>query len=464
MTPHLLFKDAVLDHLAQRANVAQFISYSPQLEQRYARVFGFPANRRFADLSAAAAALLDASGEHSVNVRSFDPATPKSREFVYGLKTVDEIVNTVRRLARSGLYTILNETIDVNDGGVSGVVLGNVIEFAPGDTPRAVEKPGTAALPRADGLRLLETVYGFAPRVTQYGSTTRVEFSIHPLRRGFRHDHTIIWELEPVGRTRAQADIRWPNRFSTFIGDKAFGLLIADILGLPVPRATVITRNLAPFTFGKPTGTGETWIRTCPRVQVPGKYTTHRGWLDPFSLLMKEDPEGTALASVLAQEGVDASYSGAVVATAGTNGRGGQMTIEGTRGFGDDFMVGKKKRVALPGSVQAGVRRLYARAARLLGPVRFEWVRDQKRIWIVQFHRGASPSYGRVIFPGKPATFRRFAVDGGLEPLRSLIQEVEGSDDGIVLVGDVGVTSHFGDVLRRARIPSYIEPIDSTDL
>jgi hypothetical protein len=27
------------------------------------------------------------------------------------------------------------------------------------------------------------------------------------------------------------------------------------------------------------------------------------------------------------------------------------------------------------------------------------------------------------------------------------------------LLGDVGVTSHFGDVLRRARIPSRIEPV-----
>ena len=389
-------------------------------------------------------------------MRSFDPATPKSREFVYGLKTLDEITSNVRRLAASGLHTILNETIDVNDGGVSGVVLGNVIEFAPGDTPRAVEKPGTAALPRALGLKLLQTIYGFAPAVRRYSTTARVEFSIHPLRRGFRQDHTIIWELERVSPTRTHADPRWPNRFSTFIGDKAFGLLIADLLGLPVPRTTVITRVLAPFTFGKSTGTGETWIRTCPRLQVPGKYTTHRGWLDPFSLLRKEDPDGTALASVLSQEGVDAAYSGAVVATAGANGRPGQLTIEGTRGFGDEFMVGKKKRLRLPRSVQAGVRQLYARAARQLGPVRFEWVADKQRTWIVQLHRGASPSHGRVIYPGKPTTFRRFDVSQGLEPLRALIAEAAGTDFGIELVGDVGVTSHFGDVLRRARIPSHI--------
>src|SRR5205085_475757 len=158
-----------------------------------------------------------------------------------------QIVENVRRLAASGLYTILNETIDVRDGGVSGVVLGDIIEFAPGDTPRCVEKPGTAALPREAGTRLLKTVYGFLPAVAAYGHTTRVEFSLHPLRRGSRQDHTIIWELESVGASRAKADVRWPNRFSSFIGDKAFGLLIADLFGLPVPRTTVISRAIAPF-------------------------------------------------------------------------------------------------------------------------------------------------------------------------------------------------------------------------
>jgi hypothetical protein len=38
-----------------------------------------------------------------------------------------------------------------------------------------------------------------------------------------------------------------------------------------------------------------------------------RGWHDPFALLEKEDPSGSEIASVLAQEGVDAVYSGALV-------------------------------------------------------------------------------------------------------------------------------------------------------
>lgn len=449
------FKDAILDALAQRANIAQFVSFSPQLEQRYARVYGYEPNHRFDSVAAAVGAVLAAASGVSVNVRSFDPLNPKSREFVYGLNSVDAAENAVRRLAEAGLYTIVNETIDVCDGGVSGVALGDLIEFAPCDTPRCVEKPGTAAFPRGLGLALLEVVYGFRPDL-DYELQNRVEFSLHPLRQGFRREHTIVWEMEHVGSSDVQADTRWPNRFSQFIGDKAFGLLLADLLGLPVPRTTVVSRAISPFQFGQPTGCAEVWLRTSPRVQVPGKFTTNRGWLDPFKLLSEEDPTGELIASVLAQSGVDAAYSGAAIAAEAT----GELTVEGTSGFGDQFMVGGKKRTSLPHRVRAQVEELYCKAAEKLGPVRFEWVVDSRQAWIVQFHRGASPSLGRIIYPGSPTSFRRFDVEGGLEELRHLVNEVASTGEGVTLVGDVGVTSHFGDILRRAKVPSYIEPAE----
>jgi hypothetical protein len=90
----------------------------------------------------------------------------------------------------------------------------------------------------------------------------------------------------------SEANIRWPNRFSRFIGDKPFGLLIADLLGLPVPKATVVGRRVAQLRFGRPTGGGEAWIRTCPTVQVPGKFTTQRGRRDPLESIASEDPNG----------------------------------------------------------------------------------------------------------------------------------------------------------------------------
>jgi hypothetical protein len=76
----------------------------------------------------------------------------------------------------------LIETIDTHDSGVSGLILGDVAEFAPEGTPRAVEKAWVATLPFDLGREILETVYGEAP--DQPPPSTRVEFSLHPIRVG----------------------------------------------------------------------------------------------------------------------------------------------------------------------------------------------------------------------------------------------------------------------------------------
>ena len=100
---------------------------------------------------------------------------------------------------------------------------------------------------------------------------------------------------------------------------------------------------------------------------------------------------------------------------------------------------------------------VYRRASERLGPVRCEWVHDGDTVWVVQLHKGASTSQGRVIVPGQSAHDHRFDVTRGIDALRALIERVKGTRDGIVLVGHVGVTSHFGDLLRHARIPSRLE-------
>jgi hypothetical protein len=101
------------------------------------------------------------------------------------------------------------------------------------------------------------------------------------------------------------------------------------------------------------------------------------------------------------------------------------------------------------------VRSVYEQAAGVLGPVRFEWVHDGREVWVVQLHRGASATQGRTVYPGDAPHWHRFDVAQGIGALRELIAAANG--DGVVLVGRVGVTSHFGDVLRRARVPSRIE-------
>ena len=70
-------------------------------------------------------------------------------------------------------------------------------------------------------------------------------------------------------------------------------------------------------------------------------------------------------------------------------------------------------------------------------------------------------SVNQVIVPGEPRKFRTFDVGDGLDALRGLIAEVQGTGDGIALEGRVGITSHFGDLLRRAKIPSVIRPQES---
>ena len=327
-------KDQSLDRLAELINVAQFVSFEPHRRrprQAYSRVLGEAPNNFFKDMREAAETLLARSAENSVNVRSFTPSSPLSREFIYGLTSIDEIVSSVERLSGENLNTIVNETVDVRDGGVSGVLLGNVIEFAPDDTPRAVEKAGIASLPSGWGLRLLASVYGFEPDLA-VPTNSRLEFSIHPKPRGWRHTHTIGWEIAEADTLGLPATMHWPNRFSRMIGDKVFGLLIAHHIGLPVPRATVISRRVAPFTFGQPTSTSEIWFRTAPAEQIPGTYTTKRGWIDPVKILASEDPEHEVIASVISQAGVYPAFSGASIVS-----WTGEIVTEGVRGSGDAF-------------------------------------------------------------------------------------------------------------------------------
>ncbi|HSR68974.1 MAG TPA: hypothetical protein VLU25_13635 [Acidobacteriota bacterium] len=444
-------KDTLLDELARRGNVAQFVSFAPDLSQRHVWVCGREPNRRFRSTERAVKRLLRSSHEEAVNIRSFTPEGRTGRECLSGQKRPDEIVQHLRRLGAEGLHAIVNESIDTRDGGVCGVVCGSVLEFAPDQAPPSLSRPQAASLPRVLGSRLLQAVYGFFPALPERRDL-RVEFSLHPLRRGFRRDHTVVWEIEVGGEEAGQAAIEWPNRFSRLVGDKAYGLLLAHLIGLDVPRTIVIPRRLAPFTFGRNTGFHETWLRTCPREQVPGRFSTHHGWMDPFKLIRREDPEDRWLSSMISQQGVLARYSGALIAQ-----NDAQPLIEGVSGEGTDFMKGKSPPERLPRMVRETLLGAYRKAASLLGPVRFEWVHDGAAAWIVQMHCGATDSLGHTIFPGRPSKEHRFQVHKGLEELRRLIARLEGGDEGIVLEGAVGVTSHFGDLLRRSGIPSRIE-------
>jgi hypothetical protein len=137
-----------------------------------------------------------------------------------------------------------------------------------------------------------------------------------------------------------------------------------------------------------------------------------------------------------------------------------ELLIEGRPGSGAGFMVGTTGPTALPPFVTDAVTLAWQRAFAAFGPVRFEWVCDARgQLWIVQLHVGKSESRGEVIYPGERDHWHRYDVAAGLEGLRDLLRTHKDfpHHSGIVLVGNVGVTSHFGDLLRRARIPSRIE-------
>ena len=445
-------KDEILDRLARRGNVAQFVGFEPARTgpvPTYSRIAGRPPNDAPSEAGKAISALLASSSEQSVNVRSYSPDDPRSREFVYGLRDPDSALAAVKRLSADGLHTIVNETIDIHDGGVSGVLQGHVLEFAPDDTPRCVERPGTAALEATIGLRILATVYRFDPELVPC-SGERTEFSLHPQPRGWRGGHTLLWEHETGVGEPAPSTPRWPNNFSRMIGDKAFGLLIAQASQVPVPRTLVVGRRLAPFSFGGATGSPEVWTRTCPREPQPGLYTTSKGWSDPFALLAREDPEGLAIASVLRQDAVPARHSGAAIVTAD-----GSLAIEGRSGEGDGLMLGVELPQPLPQETLERVGEVYERLRGRLGPVRFEWVDDGVRTWVVQLHVGATETAGRIVVGGEAEDWVDFDARRGLTELRQVLASLR-PGAGVQVSGGAGLTSHIADLLRKTGRPARL--------
>jgi hypothetical protein len=445
-------KDRSLDELARVGNVAQFVSFAPgasQATQQFSRVAGFEPNHIFATNRDAIGSLLASSPDGTINLRSFTPDSPRSRDFHYGIADADEAHAIATRLSREGMFVIANETVDVSDGGVSGVVQGGVVEFAPDDTPRCVEREGAASLPLAWGFSIIRSVYGFQPDIVDAGRG-RLEFSVHPKPRGWRKTHTLMWEYEASDSPPVSANLNWPNRFSRHLGDKVFGLLVADAMGLPIPKTTVFARRVAPFSFGQPTGSFEVWTRTSPIEQEPGRFTTVKGWVDPFKLLAIEDPSGDAIASVLSQSAVQARFSGAAITD-----RDGRSVIEGARGEGDRFMLGERSPESLPAQIVADVERTYAAAASAIGAVRFEWVHDGERVWIVQLHKGGTSSDSATLVPGEATEWVVFKASLGLEKLRRFLAELP-DDVGVRIEGEVGLTSHFADLLRKTRRPARI--------
>lgn len=451
-------KDDMLNGLAQDYNIARFVSVSPNGDLRHLHT-GTEIDKNEQSLADVVTYFIALVG--SVNIRTFKPGQWSGNPFSYGFTDAESALKMIKQFTEQGYYCIVNETIDTYDGGVSGVIDGGIVEFAPDDTPRCVEKPGVCTLALGDAEDIFAIVYG------EYGGlplakNKRIEFSIHPNKVGTRHTRTLIWEVsdstsDSDPATKTAPIPTWPNRFSQHIGDKVFGLLIADIYCASVPRGIVVGRRVAPFRFGDKTRSGEQWIRTCPVTQQPGKYTTTSTWTDPYELMHNEDPNNTNIQSIIFQESVDAAYSGATQPLPD-----GKTLVEGVKGKGNKFMEGEQVIEELPDDI---ISKVIGAVEYLEGElhtrIRIEWVADADgTIWVVQLHNvGAAASTTNTKDVG---TWIDYDPELGLDALRELIPMlVENSTDdgkivGINVTRPIGTTSHVGDLLRKNNIPFRI--------
>jgi hypothetical protein len=134
--------------------------------------------------------------------------------------------------------------------------------------------------------------------------------------------------------------------------------------------------------------------------------------------------------------------------------------VEGVERAGDEFMLGRQAPEAIPADVRREVRELHDALASRVGSVHLEWAYDGSSVWLLQLRQVAPLTGSSVIVPGERGRFRRFEVADGLEALRAEIEHARELGEGIEVVGDVGITSHFGDVLRQAGVPSRLVRAD----
>lgn len=214
----VFLKDDKLAHVYDDGlgNIAQYISVGPDSDIRHIKIRNF--SSEIYTLKELILLLINSSRSKSINIRSFSPNCMKGNKLVYDkrINDLDEILKQINENCKNGKYSIINENIDINDGGVSGVVLGNMIEFSPKDTPKCVEKEGVCLLEKRLGYHLLETVYGFTPEFN-FDDDYRVEFSIHPTKEGLKQTHTIVWEYELFEKNTQKFELYWPNNFSKFL-------------------------------------------------------------------------------------------------------------------------------------------------------------------------------------------------------------------------------------------------------
>jgi hypothetical protein len=167
---------------------------------------------------------------------------------------------------------------------------------------------------------------------------------------------------------------------------------------------------------------------------------------------MKEDSDAD-VAGVLAQEGVNALYSGATLPITNSS----KHLVEGVTGAGDGFMLGESPTVQLPPDVEDRVRELLRDLEAALGSgARIEWADDGETAWVLQLHRVEKRSRPGIFSEGEANAWMSFDPSQGLDALQELIVRALDAGAGIEVVKPIGLTSHVGDLLRKAGVPGRL--------
>lgn len=447
-------KDKVLKELSKDWNVANFVSVSPKGGTRYSTL-------KKTRLRPMIESLLKVSGTGKVNVRSFCVNEDNIKtEFVMDLETVDEVMQQVVRNQNKGLYSIINENIDPCDGGVSGIVHGNLVEFLTNGTPRHVEKGSKAiTLNKEQGLKILETYYEVDLfNLKELNEKERVEFTITKDKR------LIIWEhkeITPTNNIINNISVNLESNFIKTTTEKVFGLLYLDSLNIKIPKTSMENSIGNIITFGKETSkenlTENIVHRAAPSRFTPGdldnvkeKYNKDiKEHVKLFDNQMKE-------VKFITQEEIKTKYVGA-----GIFQEDGEYTIEYSEGDGQAFMLGKVKPLE-QGSLDKKVKgQLNQVSLRLRGvtnqKLKIEFITDESlKLYLVQLNfldshinEKGTENTGE----GETLTFKTEGkTPSDLANELDLLKSKGKNITHVTLIGDIGYTSHFCDVVNLRTI------------
>lgn len=429
--------------------------------------------------------LIEDTPSHMVNVRTFTDRVNEKTTFRYGMKDVDEVLSAVKDNASKGWNSLINECIDKDDTGVSGIIVDSVTEFSPYATPRDIEKENSRflTLPTVNAMKILTEVYGNLSDMTSldkikfYSSITklqcasktqRIEFSIHPNEVGCFGSRVIIWEaseLDDTDMLLIQHRITRPNAFSEMVGDKAFGLLLADSIGAYTPDTEFHIKAFGDRYVKTPAIDLEdvdVWTRTAPTEKQAGRFETEkrRYTEEEIKELLKQDE----IASVLVQEAIDVEYSGSAVLYSNS----GEVSVEGVKGEGDKFMMGVEDDIELPIEVTDTVKEFLwsvdEEYGELLGDVKIEWGFDTNGyLYIFQLCNISDAEYIFKLNTNRQdenieyIEYKLYENGTSLEDFRNFVEEIEkDTTKGIKLFAHIGITSHPCDILRKHNVPAIL--------